>query len=568
MRFQARSILLISCAIAALAAALAATVSPAADPAAASYDPIVFELRKNHGVGFVTNPCRTQLRHQPETMVAGVALLDYNNDGWLDIFVVNGAKMPSLDKSDPVFWNRLYRNNGDGTFTDVTEKAGVRGKGYDAGVAAADYDNDGFTDLFVAGVRGNILYHNNGDGTFTDVTEKAGLAHPDPDYGTLWSVGGAFFDYDNDGRLDLFVSNYCIWDPATEPTCGPRGLNDYCHPRYYRGLPNSLFHNNGDGTFTDVSRASGIRKSIGKGMGTGVADFDGDGLTDIFVANDTEPNFLFHNLGGGKFEEIGFAAGIAYPEAGAPLSGMGADANDIDDDGRPDIFLTALANETMPIYHNQGNLRFFEVTAQAGAASISSTRSGWSNAIVDFNNDGRKDLFICGGDVMDAEGDFRERVPQTNLVLANLGGLRFVDATPRAGPDFSTKKAVHRGGAFGDLDNDGRVDAVVTDLHGPIEIWRNVSPTANHWITLSLQGTRSNRDAIGAKLKLVTASGARYSHVNTAVGYGSASDRRVHFGLGKDDRILRIEITWPSGTTQVLENAAIDQFLSVKEPAS
>jgi hypothetical protein len=208
------------------------------------------------------------------------------------------------------------------------------------------------------------------------------------------------------------------------------------------------------------------------------------------------------------------------------------------------------------------------VTAQAGAASISSTRSGWSNAIVDFNNDGRKDLFICGGDVMDAEGDFRERVPQTNLVLANLGGLHFVNATSGAGPDFSTKKAVHRGGAFGDLDNDGRVDAVVTDLHGPIEIWRNVSPTANHWITLSLQGTRSNRDAIGAKLKLVTPSGARYSLVNTAVGYGSASDRRVHFGLGKDDRILKIEITWPSGTTQVLENVAIDQFLSVKEPAS
>ena len=553
--------------------ALAATAlpapapKPAAAPAPATYDPIVFELLKGHGVEFVTRPSRTEERHQPETMVAGVALFDYDNDGRLDIFAVNGAKMTSLDKSDPLFWNRLYHARGDGTFEDVTEKAGVRGKGYDAGVAAADYDNDGWTDLLVLGVRANILYRNRGDGTFEDVTVKAGLAQPDPDYGTLWSVAAAFFDFDNDGWLDLFISNYCVWDPVTEPRCGPRGMNDYCHPKNYRGLPNSLFRNNGDGTFTDVSRPSGIRKVIGKGMGLGVADFDGDGLTDVFVANDTEPNYLFHNLGGGKFEEIGFVAGVSYPEAGAPLSGMGADAKDIDDDGRPDIFHTALANETMPIFHNQGQNTFFEVTATAGVSSASLTRSGWSNAIVDFNNDGRKDLFICGGDVMDAEGEFRDRVPQTNMVLANLGKLRFANATAGAGPDFSKKMAVHRGGAFGDLDNDGRVDAVVTDLHGPIEIWRNVSPAPRHWISLALQGTRSNRDGMGAKIKVVTATGTRHSHVNTAVGYGGASDRRVHFGLGQDERILKIEVTWPSKATQVLENVAVDQILTIKEPA-
>jgi len=564
MRFVTHRLLPVAGAL----AALAVSTSRAADPPAASYDPIVFELLKNHGVGFVTQPSRTVHRHQPETMVAGLALFDYDNDGWLDIFAVNGAKMTSLDKSDPIFWNRLYHARGDGTYEDVTEKAGVRGRGYDAGAAAADYDNDGFTDLLVLGTRANILYRNRGDGTFEDVTAKAGLAHPDPDYGTLWSVAAAFFDYDNDGWLDLFISNYCVWDPATEPMCGPRGLNDYCHPKNYHGLPNSLFHNNGDGTFTDVSAPSGIRKVIGKGMGLGVADFDGDGLTDVFVANDTEPNYLFHNLGGGKFEEIGFMAGVAYPEAGAAVSGMGADARDVDDDGRPDIFHTALANETMPVFHNQGDWMFFEVTSRSRVASLSLTRSGWSNGIVDFNNDGRKDLFICGGDVMDAEGEFKDRVPQTNLVLANLGKMRFTDATEGAGPDFSTKQAVHRGGAFGDLDNDGRVDAVVTDLHGPLEIWHNVSPTPNHWISLSLRGTRSNRDGMGAKAKIVTPSATHYGHVNTAVGYGGASDKRLHFGLGKDDRILKIEITWPTGATQTIENVTVDQFLEIKEPAS
>jgi hypothetical protein len=546
--------------------AILGAASPAADPAATSFDPIIFELRKDSGVGFVTNSSRTEHRHQPETMVSGVALLDYDNDGWLDIYLVNGARMTGLDKGDPVFWNRLYRNKGDGTFEDVTEKAGVQGKGYDLGVAAADYDNDGLTDLFVAGLRGNVLFRNKGDGTFEDVTQRAGLARPDPDYKTLWSVGAAFLDYDNDGWLDLFVSNYCVWDPVNEPLCGPKGMNDYCHPRNYKGLPNSLFRNNRDGTFTDVSQPSGIRAHVGKGMGLGIADFDGDGWTDIFVANDTEPNFLFHNLANGTFEEIGFVAGAAYPETGRALSGMGADARDLDDDGRPDIFHTALQSETMPVFHNMGNMSFIEVTARAGVSSLSLSRSGWSNAIEDFNNDGRKDLFVCGGDVMDPEGEFRSRVPQTNLVMANLGQMRFADATAGAGPDFSALKAIHRGGAFGDLDNDGRVDAVVTALDAPVEVWRNVSPVPNHWISILTEGTRSNRDGMGAKIKVVSPSGTRYSHVNTAVGYGGASDRRVHFGLGKDEIATRIEITWPSGTRQVLESVKADQALVVKEP--
>jgi hypothetical protein len=533
---------------------------------ATAFDPIVFELVKDSGIGFVTNPSRTPHRHQPETMVAGVALLDYDNDGRLDVFLTNGARMTDLDKTDPVYWDRLYRNLGDWKFEDVTEKAGVKGHGYDNGAAAGDYDNDGWTDLFVAGLRENVLYRNRGDGTFEDVTARAGLKSPDSQYGTLWAVAAAFFDYDKDGDLDLFVSNYCVWDPKTEPLCGPKGMNDYCHPNNYKGLPNSLHRNNGDGTFTDVSKAWGVGGVVGMGMGLGVADFDGDGWTDVFVSNDTEPNYLFRNLGNGTFEEIGFAAGVAYPEAGRALSGMGADAADIDDDGRPDIFHTALSSETMPVFRNQGDNTFLEMTARAGVSSLSLSRAGWSCGIVDLNNDGRKDLIVAGGDVMDPAGEFREKVRQTNLALANLGGFKFADATPGAGPDFSTKRGTHRGAAFGDLDDDGRVDAVITALDEPVEIWRNVSPAPNRWLAVRTVGTRSNRDGIGAEIKLTTPSGVRYGLVNTAVGYGGASDPRVHFGLGKDETVTRLEVRWPSGAVQVLENAASNQVLVVREP--
>jgi hypothetical protein len=544
----------------------ALALAAAAVAQAPAYDPIAFELVKTSGIGFVTNSGRTAHRHQPETMVAGVALFDYDNDGKLDVFLTNGARMPDLDKGEPVYWNRLYHNLGDWKFEDVTERAGLKGHGYDNGVAAADFDNDGWTDLFVAGLRENVLYRNRGDGTFEDVTARVGLRSPDPDYGTLWAVGAAFFDYDKDGDLDLFVSNYCVWDPKTEPLCGPKGMNDYCHPNNYKGLPNSLFRNNGDGTFTDVSKPSGIRAVVGKGMGLGIADFDQDGWPDVFVANDTEPNFLFRNLGNGKFEEIGFAAGVAYPEAGRALSGMGADARDIDDDGKPDIFHTALSSETMPVFRNQGNNTFLEMTARAGVSSLSLSRAGWSCGIVDLNNDGRKDLFVSGGDVMDPAGEFREKVRQTNLVLANLGGFKFADATPGAGPDFSTKRGTHRGGAFGDLDNDGRVDAVVTALDEGVEVWRNVSPAPNRWLSVRTIGTKTNRDGIGAEITLTTPSGPRHGHVNTAVGYGGASDPRVHFGLGKDETVTRLEVRWPSGVVQVLENVPSNQVVVVREP--
>jgi hypothetical protein len=534
-------------------------------PSQGVYDPIIFKLQFPEGLKFVTDPSKTAKKHQPETMVSGVALFDYDNDGLLDVYAVNGASMPDLEKNDERYFNRLFRNNGDGTFLDVTQKAGVRGRGYNLGVVIGDYDNDGLADIFVAGLRENILYRNNGDGTFADVTAKAGLAKPDPQYGTLWAVSAAWLDYDRDGWLDLFVSNYCVWDPVTEPICPTNDQADYCHPRLYRGLPNSLFHNNHDGTFTDVSVASGVRQSIGKGMGLGIADFDGDGWVDVFVANDTLPSSLFHNQRDGTFKETAEASFVAYTDAGRAVSGMGADARDVDNDGLPDIFETALVGETMPLYRNTGGMIFEERTFTSALASIALRKSGWSNGIVDFNNDGWKDLFAACGDVMDAEGYFRERVPQSNAVFLNTKNGRFTDASLTAGPDFA-RKAIHRGAAFGDLDNDGRIEAVVTALNGPLEVWKNVSPVQNHWLSLRLVGTKSNRDGAGARIKVVTASGAQYNHVNTAVGYGCSSDIRVHFGLGRDSLVKELQITWPSGNKQALRNVTADQILAIKEP--
>jgi enediyne biosynthesis protein E4 len=543
-------------------------IPPSGMPAAAgAYDPIVFEDLTSTGIRFVTEPSRTQRKHQPETMISGLALFDLDNDGWLDIYAVNGATMPGLDKTDPKFHNRLYRNRGDGTYVDVTERAGVAGLGYELGVAAADYDNDGDSDLFVAGLRRNILYRNRGDGTFEDVTIPAGLAARDPEYGTLWSVAAAFFDYDKDGWLDLFVSNYCVWDPKTEPLCNRAEAPDYCHPDGYQGLPNSLFHNNGDGTFTDVSVATGVRAYVGKGMGIGLADFDADGWLDLFVSNDNWRAFLFHNREGRRFDEVGLEAGVAYTERGSKISGMGADARDFNNDGRPDIFQTALDGETMPLFRNLGGMTFDDWTGAAGLVAPTLAHTGWSNGIVDFNNDGWKDLFVAGGGVVDPKGDFAHRAARSSGVYANLKNGRFADASGEAGAAFA-RKAVHRGAAFGDLDNDGRIDAVVSALEDRLEIWRNVSPTPNHWLLVKAVGSRSNRAGIGARLRVTTATGVQYDHVNTAVGYGCASDVRVHFGLGRDSIVQELQIAWPSGALQTLRDVPGDQVLTVHEDAA
>lgn len=483
-----------------LVAIAAATAALALAPAGSA---IRFEeLAARAGLQFIANSSPTEYKNQPETMVAGVSLLDFDNDGSLDVYFVNGAAIPSLKKESPMYWNRLYRNNRDGTFTDVTEKAGVQGEGYGMGAAVGDFDNDGWADIYVVNVTANHLFRNNGDGTFTDVAPKAGVASPMLNGKKMWSVSAAFLDYDNDGQLDLFVSNYCKWEVNKDPWCGPSPkLRAYCHPKNYEPLPDTLYRNNGDGTFADVSAAVGIDKHTGKGMGAAIGDFDGDGFMDIFVANDNHPNFLFHNLGAKKFEEVALQSGTAYAEGSNVISGMGADFKDVDNDGRPDIWHTAIENETFPLYRNTNGGDFYDVTAKAG---LWGTRqmSGWSNGIFDFDNDGWKDLFVARGNVLDNIALFSIRkYEEPNSVFRNLGKGQFQDVSAQAGEDFQ-KAAPHRGVAFGDMDNDGKVDAVVTVLNGKAKYFRNTSQNQNNWIQLRLVGVKNNRMGIGAQMRL------------------------------------------------------------------
>jgi hypothetical protein len=520
------------------------------------------------GVNFITRNSPTPNKNQIETMVAGVALLDYDGDGWLDIYLVNGAAIPSLQKESPAYWNRLYHNNHDGTFTDVTERTGLAGAGYGMGVAVGDYDNDGRPDIFLASVTANQLFHNNGDGTFTDVTAKAGLAGAELNGKKMWSVGGGWFDYNNDGKLDLFVVNYCVWEVNKDPYCHVKsGVRGYCHPKLYASLHNSLYRNNGDGTFTDVSTETGISSRMGKGMSVSFADYDSDGFLDAFVANDTTPGFLFHNLGGKNFEEVGTQAGVAYAPDGVALSGMGSDFKDVNNNGRPDIWYTAVEHETFPLLINQGNGEFDDLTHASGLEATKEM-SGWGNGIFDFDNDGWKDLFVARANVLDNISELGNRkYPEPNSLFRNLGNGKFAEAGPSAGPDFQ-EEAAHRGVAFGDLFNDGRIDAVVTVLGGPVEILRNVSETGNHWILLRLVGTKSNRMGIGAQIHITAEDGgSQWNEVTTAVGYTASSDSRVHFGLGKNRLIKDMEIRWPSGIKQVLHEVAADQILTVEEPA-
>jgi enediyne biosynthesis protein E4 len=506
-------------------------------------------------------------RYTFETMVGGVTVFDYNNDGFLDIFFTNGAAIPSLEKTDPSYWNRLFRNNGDGTFTDVTEKAGLQGIGYSMGVAAGDYDNDGFVDLYVTGVNRNQLFHNNGDGTFTDVTEKAAVGGMVPKLGKAWSVAAGWFDYNNDGLLDLFVVNYLNYSVKTATPCVQQGLPAYCSPVDFLGTPNILYRNNGDGTFTDVSEQSHISKYVGKGMGLAFADYDNDGFTDIFVSNDTFENYLLHNNRDGTFTNVALLAGVAYNAFGNAIAGMGADFRDIDNDGKPDIFETAMFGEGFPLYKNLGDGQFQDVTATAGLSVLTSRSTAWGVGVFDFDNDGNKDLFTANADILDNSMELAHRpYPLPNRVFRNKGGLAFEDLSAKAGTSFQVP-APHRGAAFGDINNDGRIDVVVTVLNGQPEIWMNRSNSGNHWIILKLVGVKSNRDGLGTKVKLTTSLGSQHNQATTAVSYNSSSDKRVHFGLGSASVVDTIELTWPSGIKQVLKNVKADQILTVTESA-
>jgi hypothetical protein len=498
----------------------------------------------------------TAEKHQIESMPGGVAVLDYDHDGHPDLFFANGAKQPSLEKTDSSWWNRLYRNRGDGTFEDVTAKAGVQGAGYSVAAAVADFDNDGFDDLFVAGVNRNLLYRNRGDGTFEDITAKAGVANRG-----RWAVSAGWFDYDHDGRLDLFVVNYVKWDPAKEPFCGDAraGYRSYCHPKFYEGLPNTLYRNRGDGTFEDVSDRAGIAKHIGKGMGVAFADYDNDGWLDAFVANDTVPNFLFHNERG-VFREVGMEAGVAMNDDGRALSSMGADFRDVDNDGLPDLFVTALANETFPFFRNLGKGVFADITYASKIGASTLALSGWGAGAYDFDNDGRKDLFAACGDVQDNTEVYSSRKSrQPNLLLFAAPDRNFTAL--ELGPP-----AQHRGAAFADFDGDGRLDIAVTAIGRPAVVLRNVAASGNQWIAFHLTGRKSNRDAIGARIKIETAAGPQWNHVTTAVGYASSSEKLARFGLGRETRVARAEIDWPSGTHQVLTDLAAGRIHAIAEP--
>lgn len=524
--------------------------------------PIHFSFRS---IPFSLDSGETAEKHAPETMAGGVAVFDYDNDGKPDILFTNGADISSLKKTSQKYWNRLFHNNDDGTFTDVTEKAGLAGSGYDIGVAIGDYDNDGYEDIFVAGVYRNKLYHNNGDGTFTDVTEKAGVNHLDKEYGPLWSVGGAWVDVNNDGLLDLFVVNYVSWDITKEPHCKNDGRSDYCHPRFYQPVPSQLFLNKGDGSFEDISAQAGIRAHPGKGMGVGIADYDDDGQPDIFIANDKLPNSLFHNMGNARFEEVAAEAGVALPENGNVISGMGVDFRDLNNDGSPDISIVALQNETFPVYENNGKRGFTEITGKSGMTLLSIPMSGYSPNIADFDNDGWKDIFVSRGDVASSNMTSRVPVDQPNTVFRNVQGKRWSALTAEAGFASEPPKR-HRGSAFGDFNHDGKLDLVVTAIGAPAEIWINDSSNGSHWLDLALQGTKSNRDGIGARIRLVAGSHAQFNHMTTASGYSSSSAGPVHFGLGGEKMVDEITIRWPSGKIQVLTRVAADQVLRIVEP--
>jgi hypothetical protein len=519
-------------------------------------------------LGFVNHASHTSHKYLPEAMVGGVGMLDYDRDGLLDLFFVNGAELKdpmtglaSPAKSDPKYWNRLYRNNGDGTFTDVTEKAGLKGSGYGMGVAVGDYDNDGYPDLYVTSVGHNTLYHNNGDGTFTDVTTAAGVG------GSGWSTGAMFVDYDRDGLLDLFVSRYLTWDFSKDVFCGlPQpGYRAYCHPDQFPPITHLLFHNDGHGHFRDVSEESGIAKAPGKGLGVAFNDYDHDGWPDILVANDSVAQQLFHNLKNGKFEEVALQTGLAYDEDGNAFSGMGVDFADFENDGWPGVFVNALAKQKYALFrNNRGTFEYISNRVGLGAASVA--HSGWGAKFVDYDNDGLKDIFIAQGHVMDniqlTQPDVSYLEPP--MLLRNLPPS-FIDVSRVSGAPFSQPLAA-RGAALGYLRNDGSVYIAINCNEGPA-VLLEASQNSNHWLNIDTIGTRSNRDGIGAQLHLVAADGKQqYGSVSNAGSYLSASDKRVHFGLGKNTMVKELQIHWPSGIAQTLSDIKADQTLVVREP--
>jgi hypothetical protein len=532
--------------------------------------PLTFaDVTMQSGIAFKHAASKTGLKYLLETMGGGVAIFDYNNDGRMDLFFTNGAflkepmgKNDMPDKTQPKYWNRLYQQKIDGTFADVTVHAGLKGAGYSTGVAAADYDNDGYVDLFVSGYRENQLFHNNGDGTFSDVSNQLPINN-----GT-WSTSAGWFDYDRDGRLDLFIAQYMDWDfESGSLFCGgPTSLlRAYCHPDNFKGATNILLHQRTDGTFEDVSKSSGIANASGKSLGVAFADFDNDGLTDVFVANDSVRQSLYRNKGDGSFEDIGVISGAAYDEDGKTFAGMGIDCADYDNDGYMDVFITTLSNEKYALYHNNGDLSFTYVTNTSSVGQISLLNAGWGARFVDVDNDGLRDLFVAQSHVLDTieKTTAYLKYKQSPMLMRNTG-KGFVNVSASAGTVFKNFYA-SRGAAFGDLNNDGQLDAVINVLDDAPLILRNMG-TRNHWLGISLAGSKSNRNGIGARVIVSRLTGQKqFFDASSAGSYLSSNDPRIVVGLGAARGIRSVEVRWPSGRVQNIPNPPIDRYIKINE---
>lgn len=549
------------------------TATLLAQPAAKNPEPSkvakFVDVTSARGLNFRHVASHTSRKYLIETMAPGVALFDYDNDGRLDIFLLNGAplsdptpKGTAPQKTGDAYWNRLYRQKADGTFEDVTKMAGLQGAGYGMGVAVGDYDNDGYEDLYVTAYGGNRLYHNNGNGTFSDVTETAGVQ------GSGWSTSAAWVDLDGDGLLDLIVLRYLQWD-FDDVWCGERkeGYRSYCHPDAFPPTTSLVYHNDGNGHFTEVSQKIGFSEP-GKGLGIALADYDHDGHVDIFVANDSMAEFLYRNKGDGTFENVALVSGVAVDGEGHTYAGMGVDFADYNNDGLPDLVITDLANQMFALYRNNGDGTFSYESYPSGIGRMTMTHSGWGVRFLDYDNDGWRDLLIAQGHDLDTieltSPNLRYREP---MLLARNTGRGFVDVSAEAGSVFH-EAWVGRGMAIGDIDNDGRLDAVVATNDGLAYILHNETPSPNHWLMLRLVGHKSNRDAIGAEVKVVSAKGSQFGTVTTASSYLSSSDKRLHFGLGTDAVAEMVEIRWPSGVRQTLRNVRSDQTMQVDEPAA
>lgn len=543
---------------------LAAAASPFSRLRASPSPRVQFvDVAQAAGIHFRHDNAASPQKYLIETMGSGCGWIDYDQNGLLDLYFVNGAATRLYTPPHPLR-SALYRNNGDGTFTDVTERAGVGAEGlFGMGVAVGDYDNDGFPDLLVLGYGRCILYHNNGNGTFTDVTARAGVANSG-----RWASSAAWFDYDNDGRLDLVIANYIDWSPDRNFWCGEHGpgMRSYCHPDDYNGQPPTLFHNNGDGTFTDVSQKSGVGLKPGNGLGVVTFDYDNDGWQDIFIANDSMPNFLFHNNRDGTFREVAYLAGVAVSADGLPEAGMGTDAADTTGQDRMDLIVTHLDSQLARFYRNRGDGTFDDATMQSQLGYATFHMSGFGTRFMDYDNDGAPDIFMANGHVLDNIERYNSSVhyAEPKLMFRNLGNGTFQNVSSDLGPDFLLPR-VSRGAAVADFDNDGDLDILVNNNGEAPQLLRNDGGNANHWLEIFLVGTKSNRDAIGARVKIVAGNLIRYEQKKGGMSYQSAQDPRLHFGLGPLKKVDSIEIFWPGGATTKLRNISADQIISVKE---